>query len=247
MIVLWGKDANMDNNVGDNLTGVSWPRSTDKLCHQCCHSFDGVPVPLPEFHDPRKNTYYCRGNFCSWQCAKAYNLYQTNFHGKGNRCMYIAILAHQLWVKSARENGKIDGFHCRLKTYAFQKIDPAPPRESLQIFGGPLSIEDYRKGSFGIVPPAEATTELPFQTLRQRLSQNTPDSSSIADASRVWRKNARQSQEKSRAHAHSNDFCDKLNRARTDNSVMRRKHTSCERNTLMSSMGVTVAAKKKKG
>ncbi|ACH46774.1 putative VLTF2 transcription factor [Feldmannia species virus] len=210
-----------------------WPTSTDNLCQHCCHPIDGVPVPLPQSYDTLKKVYHCRGQFCSWQCVKAYNMRSTVPAGRGNRNMYIALLAHRTWVK-VRKN--VDDFE-RLRTYACTSINPAPPPESLRIFGGDKTIHEFRKGSFGIVHPEEATVDIPFATTRQRLSLGLDHND---DSRRVLG-----NRENSGVHNHSNSFCAKLDKARTDKSIMKRKKRDSDKNTLMSTMGVVVETRKK--
>lgn len=229
----------------ETLKCVNWPMSTEILCHHCCHSFKGVPVPLPQSYDALRKVYHCRGNFCSWQCAKAHNTFQTPPSGRGNRNMYISLLAHRTWVKyrGHRQERKTSGM---MKTYAMSSIHPAPPKEVLQTFGGDMTIEKYRQGSFGIIPPSEAAMGKPFLTLRQRLKLPFADAANRTPENSASReKLATQKIETSRVHRHSNAFCDKLNKAKTDRSIMKRKRAVATKNTLMSTMGVVIETKKR--
>lgn len=251
------------------LRSVAWPSSTDLLCHNCCHVFEGVPVPLPQTYDRVRKIYYCSGNFCSWQCSKTYNMTQTPLSGRGNRNMYIALLAYKTWVKyrgshvdivkGVRINRPLNG---AMMTYATYCIHPFPPREVLRVFGGSTSIDEYRKGSFGIIPPNEALVETPFLTSRQRLllpfldasKKDPPDSSSKPfsgsglDTTPLKMRSSTSTTQKiesSMAHKHSNAFCTKLNRAKWEDSVIKRKRVLTSKNTLMSTMGVVVEKKKR--
>lgn len=224
------------------LECVAWPMSTSVLCHNCCHSFDGVPVPLPESYDALKKVYYCRGNFCSWQCAKAYNMLQTPMAGRGNRNMHISLLAYRTWIK--RRLDPVES--SRLKTYALYNIQPSPSREKLRVFGGTMSIEEYRAGSFGIIPPDEAVMEKPFLTVRQRLLLPFIDNSECAAFQSTKSKmTSMQKIEESDIHKYTNAFCQKLNRARTDHTIMKRRRDDSRRSTLMSTMGVVIEKKNK--
>lgn len=274
--VYWDRPVAPDDTIGDldeYMKGVCWPMKTSVLCHQCCHSFDGIPVPLPQSYDRMRKIYHCRGNFCSWQCAKAYNMSHTINSGRGNRNMYIALLAYTTWVKykknasnkildSSNSSNKILdssdlGSNYQKKNmegYAMYHIDPSPPKELLICFGGKLSIEEYRKGFFGIIPPDEAIVGKPFLTTRQKLllpfMDITQSSSSKAlyageDLSELASGTLTQKMETSVVHRHSNAFCDKLNRAKSHKTVVKRKRKSTTKNTLMSTMGVTVQTKKR--
>ena len=134
-IIKWQKQPHQQ--VLEFHTVLQWPTSTKACCYNCCHPFDGVPVPLPYSFDPNKGEYVCRGNFCSWQCAKAYNIQNTLVTGRGDRNMYIALLAYKTWYKLTTQTRPVaDHETGALKTYAYTCIRPAPSRENLQMFGG---------------------------------------------------------------------------------------------------------------
>ena len=69
-LVYWArKDVIKTNNLEQDkliIECLKWPLSTDLLCYNCCHKFDGVPVPIPTILDKKRNIYFCHGNFCSW-------------------------------------------------------------------------------------------------------------------------------------------------------------------------------------
>jgi hypothetical protein len=98
------------------------PDSTQIACYWCSHSFKNQPCIIPE--SERNNIYKVYGNFCSSECAMAYLLKESlDPHIRWDR---MALLYRIYDV-----NGK-------------GRIYPAPPRESLRLFGGPLTIESYR-------------------------------------------------------------------------------------------------------
>ena len=98
------------------------PSETNLACFWCCDTFSGKPCVIPtRIVDKIWNVY---GNFCTPQCCMAYLLSEIlDTHIRWER---IALL-HRLY--GAQTNGR---------------IYPAPSRESLQRFGGPISIEDFR-------------------------------------------------------------------------------------------------------
>lgn len=103
------------------------PETTTTACFWCSHAFNNQPCIIPE---TEKNTIYkVYGNFCCPECAVAYLLKEQ-------------IDPHVRWERLSLLNRiyDVDGN---------TKIYPAPPRESLQLFGGPLSIESYRATIFG--------------------------------------------------------------------------------------------------
>lgn len=259
-IVSWDRPVNAQDaekgqlqSEGGVLNCLSWPCSTSTLCHHCCYSFDGVPVPLPQSYDALRKVYHCRGNFCSWQCAKAYNNRQTPPAGRGNRNMYIAILAHRMWIKYRRKKLTRKEEEA-MKTYATYCIQPSPPREVLRVFGGDMTIEEYRKELFGIIPPSEAGVGKPFLTIRQKLllpfvaeNKNTGDEVTGTKSA----KPVTQKIDTSTAHKYSNAFCERLNRAqpgKSDQTIVKRKReedSKNSKNTLFNTMGVVIETKKR--
>jgi len=203
---------------------------------------------------------------CSWQCAKAYNINYMSSSGCGNRNMNISLLAHKMWVKYIKEDDGNKNTHStreKMRTYSMHYIKPAKDRIVLKAFGGNMSIDEYRSGFFGIVPPSEAISGLPFLTIKQRLnlpfvdgesktlSSNVPtsiDSSGIGLNTGVNIRSMRRTQkmDTSKAHQESNTFCDMLNRAKNDNIIMKRTRKDEDTNNLFSCMGVTVVPKKHK-
>jgi len=101
------------------------------LCWWCCHSFANEPIYLPEYVDNKNHEqiYYVRGNFCSLNCAAAYNLSL-----KDNRLLHRSYLLNLIY-SSILTSDKVS------------KIIPAPPKEILKAFGGNMSIEEFRKES----------------------------------------------------------------------------------------------------
>jgi hypothetical protein len=111
----------------DVSDGVArWTTKTTTHCWWCCHGFDTVPVGLPErLHD---DTFFVQGCFCSFNCAHAYNL---------------SLNDHRVWERYSLMNymrAKMAGTEQGRPCY----ITPAPPRQALDVFGGPLTIDEYR-------------------------------------------------------------------------------------------------------
>lgn len=258
-IVVWGKSSGaVDTKVGGR--SLAWPLSSDKRCHNCSHYYDGVPVPLPISRDDLRQVYFCEGRFCSWQCAKSFNMRETSPAGRGNRNMYIAVLAYKTWIKlnNHRTAGPIDAeTKQKMKTYCDYRLDPAPPRSRLMEFGGDLSIEEYRRGFCGIVPPTETIqqtspclnirrmTVLPFIDTDvdgacvpsfKRVDKSTEQTRSFLGTQRI---------ETNRVQEYSNSFVDRLKKAKMDPAIMRRKKQLDVSNTLLSSMGIEIKKRSK--
>lgn len=99
------------------------PETTSVACFWCAHSFSWRPSVIPEREE--KGVYRIYGNFCSPSCAMAYLLQESlDTHVRWER---IALL-HRLYGKN----------------YKSHRIFPAPARETLSLFGGPATIDQYR-------------------------------------------------------------------------------------------------------
>jgi hypothetical protein len=98
------------------------PDKTDIACFWCAHKFENQPCIIPEREV--KGIYKVYGNFCAPECAMGHLLNES-------------IDPHVRWERMALLNRIYD-------TEISGKIYPAPPRESLELFGGPLTIESYR-------------------------------------------------------------------------------------------------------
>jgi hypothetical protein len=95
-------------------------------CWWCCHSFKGESLQLPIKHDERRNTFETLGHFCSWSCMKSYTLDQYGLNRGGLICGNIVMMR-------------------RKKFKTIGSIKMAPNRFRLQVFGGDLSIEEFRQ------------------------------------------------------------------------------------------------------
>ena len=100
--------------------------SPQTACFWCCHTFNWVPSALPISFDVYNNIYSCEGNFCSPECALAYNYAD------------IKISDSIKWNRHALLG------HVYADMYTSRVLSPAPPRSLLRLFGGPLDIQQYR-------------------------------------------------------------------------------------------------------
>jgi hypothetical protein len=100
-------------------------------CFWCCHGFNWTPCVLPKFYDAYKNLYIAEGNFCSPECALAYN-YADNKTSDSTKWTQHSLL------------GSLYG-----DLYKDRLLSPAPPRTLLRMFGGPLDIAQYREYTVG--------------------------------------------------------------------------------------------------
>lgn len=226
---------------------TDWPSHTKSCCHNCCHSFEGIPVPLPYVYDERKKVYFCSGSFCSWQCAKAYNIQLPVTSGKGNRNMYIALLAHKTWAKiMSKTSPQISNENLQL--YAYTSIHPAPPRETLRMFGGDKTIEEYRQGFFGIMPPEEIHRfrKESVPTQRERLFSSFPATAPVISAVTAASAVAATDTVKSSVIPAVTTVVVATTSSPVVRPVLTRRRKTSDTNTLMSSMGVVVEKKTSK-
>lgn len=114
--------ANLMVKFAEATKAKTLPETTDIACFWCSHSFDWMPCIIPEREVAGVYTVY--GNFCCPECAFAYLLKESmDPHVRWER---VALL-HRLYDREGKG-----------------RMFPAPGRESLRLFGGPLSIESYR-------------------------------------------------------------------------------------------------------
>jgi len=106
-----------------------WPEKTDIACWWCCHQFSGCPCTMPVKYDPLRKRFEFSVIFCSWNCAKSYSL-GINDHSRFTRTPLINLLVQQMY-------GVVEAV----------SIKPAPPRQCLKIFGGYMTIEQFRTNS----------------------------------------------------------------------------------------------------
>jgi hypothetical protein len=98
------------------------PDKTDIACFWCAHTFDHMPCIIPEREV--NMVYMVYGNFCSPNCGVAFLLSE-------------GLDPHVRWERMAL-------LHRIYDSQGTGRIFPAPARESLKLFGGPMTIESYR-------------------------------------------------------------------------------------------------------
>jgi hypothetical protein len=98
------------------------PEKTDIACFWCVHPFGHQPCIIPEREV--NGIYNVYGNFCSPECGVAYLLKE-------------GIDPHVRWERMAL-------LHRVYDQQGIGQIFPAPARECLNVFGGPMSIDVFR-------------------------------------------------------------------------------------------------------
>ena len=113
------------SSIFHNHSGNSeFKKPPNCVCWHCCHPFQEEGFRLPRLYDPAENVYHVYGWFCSANCAKAYILEHSTFD-RGYQM--------NIFVRMLRDIYSID-----------RGVVEAPPRISLQMFGGPFDIESFR-------------------------------------------------------------------------------------------------------
>jgi hypothetical protein len=100
--------------------------SNTNNCYWCCHPIENRTYGMPYKYNVKTDSYVLFGDFCSLECANAYNF--------SSHCG-----SDKVW--------EINSFIQMLsKHYGCTKpIRPAPSRFLLKLFNGPLSIDEFRK------------------------------------------------------------------------------------------------------
>ena len=112
-------DVMLDYKVANETKTL--PASTSAACFWCAGTFDGCPIIVPTQEESGLYTVY--GNFCTLSCGLSYLLHEQ-------------IDPQVRWERQAL-------LHRIYKQVT--SIHPAPPKESLKLFGGQLSHEQYRE------------------------------------------------------------------------------------------------------
>lgn len=124
------QDNNLENIDTNNEFMLDYGYVKDILknnnnCYWCCHPIENRTYGMPYKYNVKTDTYVSFGNFCSLECANAYNF---SSHCGSDKVWEINSLIQML-----------------NKHYGCNKaVRPAPSRFLLKFFNGPLTIEEFR-------------------------------------------------------------------------------------------------------
>ncbi len=107
--------------------GRHWPDRTDLACMWCEEAFDWPPVGAPVGHEPKKDRFLLKWQFCSFNCCKAWMLDR-----RMPQVSNIFWLAMRLYGRRAENRVLLEG------------IRPAPRKEALKKYGGWMDIAEFR-------------------------------------------------------------------------------------------------------
>jgi len=115
-------------NLGENVPLKTkaldnWPESTKALCLHCSEHILKTPLPAVKYHDAKDDKYWVYGYFCRPCCSLAY--VQEHPGTDTGRCM--------MWTQTVlRKYFGVTGI-----------MNIAPPRASLEKFGGKLTLNEF--------------------------------------------------------------------------------------------------------
>lgn len=152
-----------------------WPANTNIHCYWCCHRFYNHPYGIPLKYV--NNRFYVHGCFCSLECATAYNFGNGgSIDEMWERYSLINMMAHRLFENNeSEENDHKENGHCDdtctggSRSSAIGMVRQAPHRLALAMFGGHLSIEEFRSYC-----PSHRLTVInfpPMMTLTQQVEE----------------------------------------------------------------------------
>lgn len=110
----------------DMIMNDEWCNHTNYWCYWDCHPFDNQPFGIPIKYNNGK--FHVFGCFCSLECAVAYNFY-------ANENM------DNVW-----ENFNLLNMMSNMMSYKLT-LNPSISRKCLNVFGGPLTIQQFREKS----------------------------------------------------------------------------------------------------
>ena len=116
----------------------TWPEKTDLCCWWCCNQFKTVPTGVPYSYNKTTNKFKIYGCMCSFECACSYIFSNYNDNKTWDKYTLLILMYNKI-------------FNCGIR-----KIKLAPPRETLQMFGGNLTIDEFRNNNKVInikIPP----------------------------------------------------------------------------------------------
>ena len=113
----------LNDHIKEFKKESSWPEKTSVWCWHCCHPFTDVPIPCPILYNEITEIFTVKGIFCSWPCVCAYSI--DNYKSLTNVFM----------LRKKCEN------------FDISMLKVAPSKVTLSVFGGYMSIEEYRSST----------------------------------------------------------------------------------------------------
>ena len=131
---------------------------TEVCCWWCCHGADNL-LGMPTNYNKYTGEFQTRGHFCSWSCMKAYILDNNNDILSGKLNSYMFLMRKNIYD-------------------AYSPITKAPARSRLTMFGGDMTIEEFRSSVVKVEKPVDGTPKhktapsevqvIPFETTMRK-------------------------------------------------------------------------------
>ena len=99
----------------------------DLWCWWCCHPSNIQLISMPIYFDIKTSKYHTIGQFCSFACMRSYNQEQQ----QSNKQTIFNLITKYMYEST----GNVHQF-------------TAPPRQLLRVFGGTLSIDEFRSNTY---------------------------------------------------------------------------------------------------
>lgn len=143
------KKAKILKLMSSEETKKEWDLNTDICCFYCTEKFQNAPVGIPVRYF--RNKFYCRDNFCSFNCAAAYIFSGFDMKYNFKKWEYyslLCLLASKINQEINFEKVKNKEIESIDKKNLSMRIKMAEDRNLLKKFGGPLSIEKFRENFY---------------------------------------------------------------------------------------------------
>jgi hypothetical protein len=137
-----------------------WPTRTQLRCYDCCHTFDTVPIPMvhTQFDLDKRIFHICTNDvlqpypvFCSGNCLMGFITHSNLRRTQLNHNAKLMMINWQ------------DYFQLKCSTPTFH----IHARHTLEMFGGKLSIHEYRKDFWQFIDQRPTTVSHHVSTLTQ--------------------------------------------------------------------------------
>ena len=158
-------------------------------CWWCTCAFQWTPYAVPIARERKTNKYETTGTFCSPECCAAY-IFGGNTRCGGGR----QTVGGDPW----KQYEMLHRMVTKMVTKVTVRIKLAPPRETLQKFGGPYTVPEYRRilNDYRVdvritMPPVNplngVTEEIPVDYVQQKKKFVPIDSSRVEKATNELR------------------------------------------------------------
>lgn len=153
------------------IESENWLYKTDVCCWWCCHNFDTVPVGIPVDYNSKTNKFRVKGIFCGFSCLLSYKTSNSEFCSHRTTSlitfMYKKLTGKlpnvstdslknllagtptlsEIFTNSEADLKLKDEYLNSVSSFISSHLKEAPPRSTLKMFGGDLSIDEFRNST----------------------------------------------------------------------------------------------------